>query len=93
MSQDVNKIELRDTPMKLVMLMLRVHTTGPYPIKVSKGINTCGECHGVIGGPASGEGGVLDAMKTLLHRQLFRLGLRDMFMSRPDTISCEPGGT
>mgnify|MGYP007071359350 CR=1 FL=1 len=35
------KTELRDTPVKLVMLMLRVHTTGPYPIKVSKERHMC----------------------------------------------------
>ena len=30
------KTELRDAPMKLVMLILWVHMTDPYPIKVSK---------------------------------------------------------
>lgn len=30
------KTELCDTPVKLVMLMFRVHTTDPCPIKVSK---------------------------------------------------------
>lgn len=36
MFQGVNKTELHDTPVELIMLMLRVHTTGPNPIKVSK---------------------------------------------------------
>jgi len=36
---------------------------------------------------------VLEAMKTLLHRHLFSLGLRDVFPSRPCMSSCESGGT
>ena len=35
------KTELRDTPVKLVMLMLWVHKTDPYQIKVSKENHIC----------------------------------------------------
>ena len=36
MSQGVNKNRASYTPLKLVMLILRVHTTGPNPNKMSK---------------------------------------------------------